>query len=261
MATVPITPKKVIYPTSDGRPMAETDQHRDQMMDLIETLKTRYRDQERVYVSGNLLMFYVEGDKHKHVSPDVFVVLGIPMYQRENYLVWEEGKGPDWAMEVTSKSTKDEDIKTKFALYRDVLRVSEYFMFDPRGDYLNPPLQGYRLLEGEYVPIQPVNGRLPSEVLGLYLEQVGSEVRLYDPATGQYLPTPREAVDQAEAARQQAEAARQQEAAARQQAETARQQEAAARQQADAARQQAEAELARLRQELETLRQRPPKET
>ena len=49
-------------------------------------------------------------------------------------------------IEITSKSTKGEDKKTKFELYRDILKVSEYFMFDPTQDYLNPPLQGFRLL-------------------------------------------------------------------------------------------------------------------
>ena len=55
-------------------------------------------------------------------------------------------------------------------------------MFDPTEDYLTPPLQGFRLVDGEYLPIEPVDGRLPSEVLGLHLEQDGRELRLYDPA-------------------------------------------------------------------------------
>jgi hypothetical protein len=46
------------YPTTDGKPMAETDQHRDQMVALIETLKAFYHDEPRVYVTGNMLLFY-----------------------------------------------------------------------------------------------------------------------------------------------------------------------------------------------------------
>ena len=67
-------------------------------------------------------------------------------------------------------------------------------------------MKGFRLRNGVYVPIRPVNGRLPSKVLGLHLERVGVELRLYDPATGQYVPTPQELLAQTEAARQQAEA-------------------------------------------------------
>jgi len=185
MATV----REVKYPTSDGRPMAETDVHRDDMMELIETLKRHFAPDPQVYVSGNLLLFYVPGDRRRHVSPDVFVVRGVPMRQRDNYLLWEEGKGPDVVIELTSRSTRREDLDVKFKLYRDVLKVSEYFLFDPRAEYLDPPLQGYRLRQGEYVPLRRVKGRLPSKVLGLHLERSGQRLRLHDPATDQWLPT------------------------------------------------------------------------
>jgi Uma2 family endonuclease len=195
----------VEYPTSDGRPMAETDVHRDLMIDTIKRLQLRYAADPNVYVSGNLLVFYIPGDRLRHLSPDVFVVKGVPKHRRDNYLVWEE-KGLDVVFEYTSKTTRDEDIDDKFWLYRDQLKVPEYFLFDPLGDYLKPNLQGYRLVQGDYVPIEPVDGRLPSEVLGLHLEQVGSDLRLYDPATGQYLPTPEERLADETSARQQAEA-------------------------------------------------------
>lgn len=187
------------YPTSDGKPMAETDWHRDLMLLLIEILKVYYASNPMVYVSGNLLIFYVPGNKRRHISPDVFVVKGVPNHPRPNYLVWQEGRGPNLAIELTSSSTRREDLEQKFRLYQDVLRVSEYFLFDPLGDYLNPPLQGYRLYRGEYRPIRPVAGRLPSKVLGLHLERDGQDLRLYDPATGEWLPTPSERVAAAEA--------------------------------------------------------------
>jgi Uma2 family endonuclease len=186
--------------------MAETDHHRELMFDLIKTLQARYAGDPMVYVSGNLLVFYVPGNRRRHLAPDVLVTKGVAKRERLNYLVWEEGKGPDLVIELTSSSTRREDVEHKFRLYQDTLRVSEYFLFDPFGDYLQPPLQGYRLRRGKYVPIKPVKGRLPSKVLGLHLEQHGSDLRLFDPATGQWLPTPLERIAQAELARQQAEA-------------------------------------------------------
>jgi Uma2 family endonuclease len=161
--------------------MAETDDHRDLMLELIETLRAYYQGSPRVYVSGNLLVFYVPGDKRRHLSPDVFVVRRIPKHNRENYLIWEEGKAPEVVIELTSKTTKKEDLGKKFTLYRDALQVREYYLFDPHRDYLQPPLQGYRLAKGEYVPIRWVAGRLPSKILGLHLEANGKELRLYDP--------------------------------------------------------------------------------
>ena len=117
MATVTSVPPFVKngYPTSDGKPMAETDTHRDLMLILIEILKAFYQANQRVYVSGNLLIFYEAGNKRRHVSPDVFVVKGVPKKVRPNYLVWEEGKGPDIVIELTSSSTRREDVKQKTA--------------------------------------------------------------------------------------------------------------------------------------------------
>ena len=203
--------KEVDYPTGDGKPMAETDVHRKDMVDVIQMLDDHYATQPNVYVSGNLLMFYVEGDRRKHVSPDVFVVRGVAKKDRDHYLVWKEGRAPDLVVEITSKSTRREDRGKKRELYRDVLKVTEFFQFDPTEDYLKPPLQGLRLIEGEYAPIEPVNGRLPSDVLALHFERDGNRLRLFDPATGALLLTRAERADaerkRAEAERERAEAA------------------------------------------------------
>jgi Uma2 family endonuclease len=203
MATVP---KKVEYPTSDGKPMAETTVHRDAMMDLIRTLEDYYSGEPMVYVSGNMLMFYEEGNRRKHLAPDVFVTLGIAKQLRHNYLVWEEGKGPDLVIELTSKSTRREDQEKKRDLYRDVLHVREYVLFDPLAEYLKPPLQGLRLVDGDYVPIELVDGRLPSVVTGLHLEAAGHSLRLYSPALGRWLPTAAERIAEEATARRVAEA-------------------------------------------------------
>ena len=177
------------YPTSDGRPMAETDWHRELMNELIKTLQAYYASDPMVYVSGNLLLFYEPGNRRRHVSPDVFVVKGIPKHERPNYLMWEENKAPDFVIELTSKSTRKEDVEEKFQLYRDTLRVKEYFLFDPRNEYLRPSLRGYRLRGGKYAPIRPTKGRYPSQVVGLHLARHNGTLRLYDPRSENWLPT------------------------------------------------------------------------
>ncbi len=234
MAGIPTkTAEDLDYPTSDGKPMAETDWHRDLMVALIQTLSSYYAAESEVYVSGNLLVFYEPGNRRRHLSPDVFVVKGVPKHQRPNYLIWEEGKGPEVVIELTSQSTRDEDVEVKYELYQDVLRVPEYFLFDPLGEYLRPQLQGYRLRRGQYESITPVKGRLPSKVLGLHLEGHDRELRLFDPTTKQWLPAPDEA---------------------RQAAEERADQEAEARRQEAEGRLQAEAEVERLQRELNELR-------
>jgi len=187
------------YPTSDGRPMAETDLHRQLMTALIEALEDRFAGDPNVYVSGNLLLFYVPGNKRTHVSPDVFVVFGVPKRPRINFLTWEEGRGPGVVIELTSSSTRNEDIRTKFALYQDVLRVPEYFLFDPYKDYLDPRFQGYRLVGGKYRQMRLKDGRIARRQLGLLLVPDEEHLRLVDPSTGIRLPTRAEARAAAEA--------------------------------------------------------------
>jgi Uma2 family endonuclease len=199
----------VKYPTGDGQPMAETPTHRDNMIALIDVLRTHFVGNPMVYVSANMFIYYAPGRKRRYVSPDVFVVKGIPDKDRDAYFVWEEGKGPDVVFEMTSASSEDEDLGTKFLLYQDVLRVPEYFLFDPKEEYLDPSLQGYKLVKKEYRPIDPVEGRFPSEVLGLHLERDGSLLRLYDPVRRQRLLTSPEARELAEAELRRAETERQ----------------------------------------------------
>ena len=111
---------------------------------------------------------------------------------RDAYFVWDEAHGPDVVIELTSKSTRDEDLDDKMSIYQDEMPVPEYFLFDPKGEYLDPPLQGYRLRDGKYSPIDMVEGRLCSELLGLHLERDGEWLRFHNPATGLWLPTSEE---------------------------------------------------------------------
>ena len=177
------------YPTSDGKPMAETELHRKVMVDLIDVLQHRYRDRPDVHVSGDLLMFYEPGETKKHVAPDVFVVFGVGNHMRDNYLIWREGKGPDFIVEVTSKTTRKVDQTKKRVLYRDVMKVPEYFQFDPRAEYLHPSLQGFRRVADEYVPIVLEDDGLTSEVLGVRLVREDRSLRLFDIETGERLLT------------------------------------------------------------------------
>jgi hypothetical protein len=167
------------------------------------------------------------------------VVFGVEKKERRLYKIDEEGKAPEVVIELTSPSTKVEDLVTKHYIYAN-LGVREYFLFDPYGETAPPALRGFRLKGGEYVPI--AGDALQSEVLGLELKVEEGRLRLYNSKTSERLRTPAEA----EAARRKAEAARQEAEAARRKAEAKAEKESAARQAA-------EAELARLQKELAKL--------
>ncbi len=247
------------YPSGDGKPMAENDPCREQAIYCTDTLGQRYVHDPNVYVAGNNFIYYQQGNPKKVVSPDVYVVFGVPKRLRRSYMVWNEGGVlPAVVIEITSGSTWAEDVK-KRAIYEG-LGIPEYFQFDPSGDYLYPHLQGFRLTEGYYRPIiaetaprlrlspDPMQAvthdKMPlclrSETLGLYLVLEEGRMRFYDVATGDPLLSGREQAE-VEAKRAEAEAKRAD--------AEARRADAAAE-----ARAQAEAEVARLRAELEVLR-------
>ena len=202
-----------LYPSSDGQPMAENTWQLRAMVDGISILRSRYRRSPDVFVGGDLLMYYERGDPTRRVAPDVFVIFGVPDHHRMSYKLWEEGKAPDFALEVASESTWREDLGRKRDLYAK-LGVGEYWLFDPQGEFLDPPLRGLVLQDGEYgeLPGRMENGVrvLRSRVLGLDLRAEGGALRFRDPVTGEDLRTLEEADargDQEATARLQAEAA------------------------------------------------------
>ena len=201
MIPTPAGPPPNGYPDTDPKAMPGTDWHRILMFLLIDMLWERFLSQPQVYVSGDNLVFYQKGDKRKHVSPDVYFVRGVEKKERRNYLVWEEGRAPEVVIELTSKTTHQDDTGKKMELYRDVLKVREYFLFDAEDSVLQPRFQGFRLWRGRYRPIKPVMGRLPSQLLGLHLEADGKMLRLWDPTTQGWLLTKQERLEREQAAR------------------------------------------------------------
>ncbi|MEK6284144.1 MAG: Uma2 family endonuclease [Acidobacteriota bacterium] len=192
------------YPESDGEPMAETDVHYRLMTDLRFELEQFFRDDEDVYVSGNILLYYVEGNPKKRVAPDVLVARGVRRGERRVYKLWEEGRAPDVVFEVSSRQTWREDLNTKWRLYED-LGVKEYFIFDPEYDYLVEPLIAWRLESGRYEAVEVVEGAVKSEVLDLELVNTGETLRLRNLVTGQFLLTPSELAEEADRLRREVE--------------------------------------------------------
>jgi Uma2 family endonuclease len=186
------TTTRIEYPSTDGKPMAETELHQRVMIDLILRLKAWAATQ--VHAAGNLLVYYEEGNPRRHLSPDAFVAFKVGTHERETFQTWVEKAVPSVVFEITSKTTRREDTRTKRAVYQDEWAVDEYFLFDPREEYLDPSLQGFRRARGAFRPIPPnADGSLPSQQLGLRLDRDGHHLRLRDAATGETILTEQEA--------------------------------------------------------------------
>jgi len=211
MTTTPLSPCfEVVYPDSDGSPMTESDITRDYLIYAIEALDRYFQAAANVYVSGNLFIYYEQGNPRAVVSPDVFVIFGVEKKKRSSYKTWEEGgKVPDFILEITSRTTASEDRGLKKGLYA-YLGVREYFQYDPTADYLRPSLQRFRLMGESYLPIaaaphdHPII--IPAETLGLDLcLEADGAMTFYDPQTSAKLLSPRELDEARRQAEQRAE--------------------------------------------------------
>ncbi len=244
MASSVLSPVKIDYPSSDGKPVAETDVHINALLYARGGLHHHFRHRPDVYVAGDLLIYYEEGNPKARVAPDIFVVLGVANHVRSSYFLWEERKGPDFVLEITSAGTRREDQGKKRRLYRR-LGVREYWQYDPMGEWLQPPLRCLELVAGEYEELPGsdlADEAMTSRVLGLELRVTEDGLRFHDPVTGQNIHT----LAETDAAWRREQQARQAAEAGWQASEEARQAAEAGWQASEEARRAAEARVAEL---------------
>jgi Uma2 family endonuclease len=218
---------EIEYPSSDGEPVAETFLHLYALLTTLEVLR-QYLEGQQALVLANQFLYYSQGMPKLRVAPDVMVIFGVEPGPRDNYKVWQEGQVPSVIFELTSKGTQAQDKTFKKTLYEQ-MGVQEYWLFDPKGEWVENQLQGYRLEHDQYWPI--TDGR--SQPLQLRLQVEGQMIGFYREDTGEKLLVPDELAE-----------ALKQEAAARQQAEQRAEQ-------AEQRAEQAEAELAALKARLQ----------
>ena len=243
---------ELIY--DDGEPL-ETNRHRIAMNVLIDSVYQAFLPRQDFFAGGNMFVYYSSTQRMNRDfrGPDFFVTLNVDgSLDRKAWIVWQEnGRYPDVIVELMSDSTANIDKTDKKALYEQIFKTREYYIYDP---YDATSLQGWRLngqqTYAEIVPDQ--RGWLFCETLKLYLgtwegkvlNEVAVWLRFYD-QQGNLVLLPRE---EAELEHQRAEAERQR-------AETERQQAKAERQRADSERQRAETERQRAERLAKRLRE------
>ncbi|MFN4980775.1 MAG: Uma2 family endonuclease [Pseudanabaena sp.] len=234
---------EIIYPTSDGEPLAETQEHSWAILMTLNLL-SQYLTGKQAVVFANQFFYYIEKKPTARVAPDVMVIFDIPVKMYGNYKLWEDQQTPAIIFEMTSKGTKETDLNFKKTLYEQ-LGIQEYWLFDPYGEWIPEHLRGYRLNdEGLYKPIKDNC----SEVLQLRLQPDGYLLSFYRLDNNQKLLTPDELLLASQEARQQVEEAMQQVEEATRQAQDAMQQAQDAMQQAQAEKSRADRLAEKLRQ-------------
>ena len=214
-------------PETDGEPMPEGDQQYRWIQYTFAALEHRYRDRPDVAVSADLFLYHLPlpgrpprtnragRPVYPRLAPDVLVSFGVPKRDRLSYVMADEGKAPDFVLEVASVSTWRRDYGEKRKTY-EALGVREYFVYDARPE-AETRLVGFRLRGEAYEelsgsPIHPDGpSGLRSEVLDLWahLDERGG-LRWYDPVTGEDLRTLTEAEREREAAERERDAAQRQ---------------------------------------------------
>lgn len=217
-----IPPGEDELPCDDGEPM-ETEIHWKQMTLLRASLEHAWAERTDFYVGGNMFLYYseIQTKKNDFRGPDVFVVLDTIRRVRKSWVVWQEERGPDVVIEITSPTTEKVDRGDKMRIYGKVLHVREYYLYDPEtetleGYTLDPDTRTYVAKStgpsGDYTcaPLGLRLGLRPGRFMGVER----SWVRWLD-TSGDVLPTTEE---EARAAERKASAAKQEASAAEQKA-------------------------------------------
>ena len=229
--------KPIIYPDSDGKPMAENTKQFEWIVTLVGGLQTLFADNPNVFVAGDLLWYPVEGDNKTRIAPDTLVAFGRPQGHRGSYKQWEEGGvAPQVVFEVLSPGNTRKEMANKLAFY-ERYGVEEYYLYDPD----HGRLQGWLRQGGRLVEIARMRGWV-SPRLGVHFELDGVDLCLTGP-DGRRFASYLEVAQRAESAEQWAEHEAQRAENAEQRAEQEAQRAEQEAQRAAAA----ESELARLR--------------
>ncbi len=181
-AILPVSQKtEIFYPSEDGEPLAESYDHLYAILTTLEVLK-QYLAGRQATVLADQFLYYSQGFPKLRVAPDVMVIFDVAPGGRDNYKIWEEGQVPKVIFEMTSPSTRDDDRSFKKNLYQQ-LEVEEYWLFDPKGEWITEKLQGYRL-RGENYELMPDNRSVPlqlrlvaeDKLIGFYREDTGEKL-------------------------------------------------------------------------------------
>lgn len=183
MAVVASRKEQIVYPESDGKPMADNTKQFRWIVTLEGGFEALFRDREDVFVAGDLFWYPVEGRADIRMAPDVMIVFGRPKGDRPSYKQWEEGNiAPQVVFEVLSPSNSLVEMAKKLEFY-DRYGVEEYYLYDPEtGDFTG----WIRGEDGRLRVIDEIQGWV-SPRLGVRFEVEDGELRVIRPDGQRFL--------------------------------------------------------------------------
>ncbi len=204
------TESEIFYPIEDGKPLAESPEHFQVILNTF-TVLAQYLQGQKAVVMSNQFLFYIQHNPRARVAPDVMVIFDVDHSDRQNYKIWAEGETPKVVFEMTSLSTRNEDTGFKYSIYEQ-MGVEEYWLFDPKGEWIPEKLRGYRLQNiviagNEEIIYQPIKDSI-SQALQLRLQVEDKLLSFYRLSNGEKLLIPDELLEIAESQKVELEAVR-----------------------------------------------------
>lgn len=178
----PLTKPDIVYPDSDGQLMADNTKQFHLIIKIQGGLDALFKDDENIFVAGDLLWYPVEGDNKTRQAPDVMVVFGRPKGDRGSYRQWEEGNlAPQVVFEIFSPGNRMGEMFKKLKFY-ERYGVEEYYLYNPD----NNDLTGWLRSDDELNEIDSMGGWVSSR-LGVRFEISSGELEIYRPDGEKFL--------------------------------------------------------------------------
>jgi Uma2 family endonuclease len=210
-------PSEIIYPESDGKPMADNTKQFRWIVDIQQNINWMYINDANVFVAGDLFWYPVENRNKIVTAPDIMVVFGRPKGDRGSYKQWEENNiPPQVVFEILSPGNTATEMEKKLLFY-DRYGVQEYYIYDPDRNTLH----GWMRKEEGLDAVEDMANWV-SPLLGIRFDMSGEELEIYRPDGTKFFSYA-EVNNRLEQERQRAEQERQRAEQERQRAEQERQ--------------------------------------
>lgn len=181
-------PNLLLYPDSDGEPMADNTLQFSWIVLIKENLETLFASEPNVFIAGDLLWYPIEGELTS-TAPDIMVVFGCPKGYRGSYKQWEENNiAPQVVFEILSPSNTARKMMEKLQFYKQH-GVEEYYIYDPDTNIL----QGWQRFvpqenqgETRFISIDPID-QWVSPRLRIKFDLSGKELVILDPESHPFM--------------------------------------------------------------------------
>ncbi|MBV6621670.1 MAG: Uma2 family endonuclease [Rivularia sp. (in: Bacteria)] len=172
----------ILFPSGDGKPMAENTEQYRWIVIIKENLEILFAGVPNVFIAGDLLWYPVHSQLISPTAPDVMVVFGRPKGKRSSYRQWnEENIAPQIVFEILSPSNDAKEMERKLVFY-NTYGVEEYYIYNPQ----ILQFDGWVRQNGNLTKLWDVDGFV-SPRMGIKFETAQGELVIYRPDGQRFL--------------------------------------------------------------------------